>query len=115
MELRLPGGVKITIQVTRVSDNARGLYHGIWYGYHDIQWLNREYPSYRLLNHYSLHTMGEFIVERDELDMTETNFEMRNKAFEEMNAILDANGDNANDPAYREAFRRWQEIALGVS
>lgn len=46
---------------------------------------------------------------------SESYFERRNKAFEEMNAILDDNGDNQDDPAYREAFRRWQQIALGVS
>lgn len=47
--------------------------------------------------------------------MSKINFEKRNAAFEEMTAILDANGDNPDDPAYREAFKRWQEIALGVS
>lgn len=39
--------------------------------------------------------------------------EERNKAFEEMNAILDANGDDQNDPFYRAAFERWQRLAMG--
>lgn len=46
---------------------------------------------------------------------SESYFERRNKAFEEMNAILDDNGDNQDELAYREAFKSWQEIALEVS
>lgn len=45
----------------------------------------------------------------------ESYFQKRNRAFEEMNAILDDNGSNPDDPGYREAFKRWQEIALGAS
>ncbi len=41
-----------------------------------------------------------------------TLFEERNKAFEEMNDILDANGDDRDDLLYRKAFERWQAIAL---
>lgn len=51
--------------VSRLSDNVKGLYWGMWQGYHNIQWLNKEYPPYRLrlLGHYSLHTSGEFAFE----------------------------------------------------
>jgi hypothetical protein len=34
------------------------------------------------------------------------------QAFEEVNQILDTNGNNPEDPAYREAFERWQQLAF---
>lgn len=36
----------------------------------------------------------------------------RNTAFEEMNDILDNNGDDQNDPRYLEAFKHWSKLAI---
>lgn len=47
------------------------------------------------------------------MKMNESYFEKRNNAFEEMNGILDDNGDDPDDPKYREAFERWRKIATG--
>lgn len=38
----------------------------------------------------------------------------RNKAFREMSAILDANGDDPGDPLYQAAFYRWSKLAMDL-